>query len=179
MVAVIGIKQEIFDSIIAKIGSLVTKLRSLTVSIGTEKLVPVRVKERIMEAIDILQVMTGMCRLGEREWKEMKKMTMVTPLGQAKLFQELEELESAEDRIIKIVRRLSAAVYSDRKTRDFLKTNHYDLYTDLKMFMFHCIKAMLELVREERELKVQIEGLEKRFEYNAEAAIKEFFPHIE
>jgi len=177
---VIGVsrKQEIFEEIIYTIGSLRTRLHSLMVSLQAQPIVPGHIKDRIKNADDILLIISDVCLVAGKEWGEVKKMARIVPFGQEKIFSAIRKLEKDEDKIIKLVKELSAVVYSDRRTHDFLKTNHYDIYADLKRFMFSCIKAMAELISEERELEIQIEGLEKEFEYNAEATIAKYFPHI-
>lgn len=171
-------KEGIFIEIHTKAGGIQSKLRSLLASIKRDKIVPGHVKKKIRNAYDFLQMIINVCMAAGRDWQELERMTIAAPLGQNKVFEDLARLEKDEDKIIKLVREISAAVYSDRKTHDFLKVNHLNLYLGLKGFMFHCIKAMLELKAEEEGLEVAIAGIEKRFKYNAEAVIAKHFPHI-
>jgi uncharacterized protein YaaN involved in tellurite resistance len=171
-------KEGIFEAIISRVGGLQTRMHSVLKSLGKEKLVPGRIKKGLGKAYDILTMITNVCQTAGKEWSEIKKMTIAAPTSQDRLFDDVEKLEEDEDKVIKLVKGLSAVIYSDREMRDFLKTNYFDIYNDLKRLMFHCIKAMLELKAEEENLEVQVEGIEKRFAYNAEAAIARHFPHI-
>lgn len=141
--------------------------------------------KRLKYIANMLTTVKALCRGGHRHWGIVRnevEVNITHAKDEKRLFDELSDLETTEDRLLKIAKEISQIIYSDKEFHDKLKAKNKLLYEGLKRFIMRIVNLMVYLKNEQQGLVVKTEELERQFVYkfgrDPSAMIGHYFNHI-